>query len=621
MLESSRPGINDARAGTPGDAGRQQSQHLSTVNVLRNFKHKASDSSVSERSRRRSAVAGHRSKERKTQRQFLDQLELEKRAKNVKRTLWDSFSSKFKPWLEPIPWRTLVNLAHDFFPPRMALPVHVCDISANHAVSFKTTLGEIEICWKEKPEWAVVRWIHAPLGVGLIHSSIEDMFLHDWHHGKPFHNAGSPGWPFLAIEHMQLQRRCLLQDTRDAYALLKADESVTRILDTDVLSGDRNETFGQDLKWRSRHLGIEPGFWELSSCDIPMLLSEGIPMGGVGAIEPVRGRGRAVDDTAITKHPQFENSRLVTRPFRAFHHSDGCVLTMSSAKGVDYLSRDLPDHLDEPPDDCLEDPDASVVGNLLREFESTGARDWESHTPEYFLVYLLTEIGVTPHNIKDGYNAISIFTAMQAAVQNMKQRTFDEWSDKETTNLVREYLVCIDELKTLNMLFSKKIEFFENLAKDVSEHRAAELADAHCINSGREGSRSERIEWALNLLKHQNKDVEILLTDVFQAMNALFQLCSIKQNKLAITSDRQNKAILIFTGFTIVFLPLSFFTSYYGMNLRGVADTAKTESYFWKVCGSITLVIVCVISLMAFCLRLQTVNILRLGRRSRTSPV
>lgn len=36
------------------------------------------------------------------------------------------------------------------------------------------------------------------------------------------------------------------------------------------------------------------------------------------------------------------------------------------------------------------------------------------------------------------------------------------------------------------------------------------------------------------------------------------------------------------------------------MNLKGVIDTRKTESYFWKVCGSVAFVIVFAVTLLAF---------------------
>jgi Mg2+ and Co2+ transporter CorA len=65
-------------------------------------------------------------------------------------------------------------------------------------------------------------------------------------------------------------------------------------------------------------------------------------------------------------------------------------------------------------------------------------------------------------------------------------------------------------------------------------------------------------------------------------------------------ADNKNKAIFVFTGVTIVFLPPSFFTSYYGMNPRGVLDTNRTEAYFWKVCGSSAFGVVLIVCLYAF---------------------
>ena len=85
----------------------------------------------------------------------------------------------------------------------------------------------------------------------------------------------------------------------------------------------------------------------------------------------------------------------------------------------------------------------------------------------------------------------------------------------------------------------------------------------------------------------------------------LFQLRSIEQNELATIADTQHKAIFVFTGFTIVFLPLSFFTSYFGMNLKGIIDTDKTQEYYWKVCGSVAFGIVLLVCIYAFRYRIR----------------
>ena len=66
-----------------------------------------------------------------------------------------------------------------------------------------------------------------------------------------------------------------------------------------------------------------------------------------------------------------------------------------------------------------------------------------------------------------------------------------------------------------------------------------------------------------------------------------------------------NRAIVVFTVVTIIFLPLSFFTSYFGMNIQGIVDTRRTERYFWTVCGTSTAIIVGLTVLFGFKERLR----------------
>lgn len=69
-----------------------------------------------------------------------------------------------------------------------------------------------------------------------------------------------------------------------------------------------------------------------------------------------------------------------------------------------------------------------------------------------------------------------------------------------------------------------------------------------------------------------------------------------QQQTLAIDEARssrvQSKSIFIFTAITIIFLPLSFFTSYFGMNLTDIARTVHTSTYFWEMAGPVSIIIV-----------------------------
>jgi hypothetical protein len=65
-----------------------------------------------------------------------------------------------------------------------------------------------------------------------------------------------------------------------------------------------------------------------------------------------------------------------------------------------------------------------------------------------------------------------------------------------------------------------------------------------------------------------------------------------------------NKSILLFTGVTIVFLPLNAFTSYYGMNIKGLVNT-RDVGFFWKVCGTIAFLIIFFVALYSFRSRIR----------------
>jgi Mg2+ and Co2+ transporter CorA len=52
--------------------------------------------------------------------------------------------------------------------------------------------------------------------------------------------------------------------------------------------------------------------------------------------------------------------------------------------------------------------------------------------------------------------------------------------------------------------------------------------------------------------------------------------------------DENSNSIFIFTIVTIIFLPLSFVTGFFGMNLQGISGTTKKTVHFWEVAAPLT---------------------------------
>lgn len=60
------------------------------------------------------------------------------------------------------------------------------------------------------------------------------------------------------------------------------------------------------------------------------------------------------------------------------------------------------------------------------------------------------------------------------------------------------------------------------------------------------------------------------------------------KQSLEINEEDHGKAIMVFTIVTIVFLPLSFVTSYLGMNTADIRDMNNTQSLFWIIAVPLT---------------------------------
>jgi CorA-like Mg2+ transporter protein len=82
-----------------------------------------------------------------------------------------------------------------------------------------------------------------------------------------------------------------------------------------------------------------------------------------------------------------------------------------------------------------------------------------------------------------------------------------------------------------------------------------------------------------------------------------------QQQNLAIeeakSSRVQSRSVFIFTAITIVFLPLSFFTSYFGMNLTDIVKTDHDTNYFWLIAGPTSGSIVIAIFIVTKCLGIE----------------
>ncbi|KAF8538377.1 cora-like Mg2+ transporter protein-domain-containing protein [Trichophaea hybrida] len=101
-----------------------------------------------------------------------------------------------------------------------------------------------------------------------------------------------------------------------------------------------------------------------------------------------------------------------------------------------------------------------------------------------------------------------------------------------------------------------------------------------------------------NISRHQEQ-VDGIVESARSARDIEFQLLNLKQ---ANTNFHESRVVTVFTVITIIFLPLSFLTGFFGMNVKEISGNSNTYTlgYFWLWAGTSCAVVVILAFLVAF---------------------
>lgn len=107
--------------------------------------------------------------------------------------------------------------------------------------------------------------------------------------------------------------------------------------------------------------------------------------------------------------------------------------------------------------------------------------------------------------------------------------------------------------------------------------------------------------------------IESISKDAEHTRKMLLNLLDLKSNaaslaeaksgaKEAQVATTQGRAVMLFTIVTVIFLPLSFFTSYFGQNVQELTgdENNPTSWHLWRVATPITVVVIVVALLVAY---------------------
>jgi Mg2+ and Co2+ transporter CorA len=90
------------------------------------------------------------------------------------------------------------------------------------------------------------------------------------------------------------------------------------------------------------------------------------------------------------------------------------------------------------------------------------------------------------------------------------------------------------------------------------------------------------------------KDVQRRIVDCAELVERTKSLAAQNVQLVETRQDENNNAIMVFTIVTVIFLPPSFLTSYFGMNLQGINGTKYGTGHFWVITAPVTFVFVAI---------------------------
>lgn len=216
-------------------------------------------------------------------------------------------------------------------------------------------------------------------------------------------------------------------------------------------------------------------------------------------------------------------------------------------RGVNYLDRNLRRHLEEPSDAIFDNDVASAVAFVRHHFKHSGTQNWHRVAVEWLVVHLMTEIGVTPHSDRQGYNAPTLEVAYQEVIQQFVSqlissryqcdftdlvpvakmqihRRDDHFNRKdryEPAELIQDMLICKDELRRITVVSQHREHVFETLRKDVERIEKEDLEQGRLPEHPGEASALEKVQTALSRSQRQSKAYNLLFEDIRMTLQSV----------------------------------------------------------------------------------------------------
>ncbi|KAK2738301.1 hypothetical protein FQN55_000602 [Onygenales sp. PD_40] len=222
-------------------------------------------------------------------------------------------------------------------------------------------------------------------------------------------------------------------------------------------------------------------------------------------------------------------------------------------------------------------------------------------------------------------------TLLSLVIENMMERPL-QIDERETdiTSIYNEYMSQLDvRLRYPGVkVFGKLrllVEELDLITRALGRQYKLVLAYSQLPNGTTDepdDGRTDRPSYSTSLrrdtVRRTLNSLEQKLNDVRELNNRAKYMQFLAQQSISISNESKDKAILLFTIVTVIFLPLSFVTSYLGMNVSDIRDVDWSQKLFWIIAIPLTTIIMLVVlwvSLGPRTVRLKQVGWRILGRK------
>ncbi|KAA8618601.1 CorA Mg2+ and Co2+ transporter [Pyrenophora tritici-repentis] len=213
--------------------------------------------------------------------------------------------------------------------------------------------------------------------------------------------------------------------------------------------------------------------------------------------------------------------------------------------------------------------------------------------PEYVCAWLMRRLLVKPVNRPGPEPSTGSLKVLQQPQQQPQETIGDLYrgfisklqfqvNSRASKRLLRDINLLQDELQILIAVNTWQTNLIQNYTRVLDDTSYEQELP----------SRKSMFPYERDLLRTCLNNLKLARDDFSDLLDLCRPLSDRTKQILEINEEDHGKAIMVFTVVTVIFLPLSFATSYFGMNTSDIRDMDQTQTLFWSVAIPLTVLTV-----------------------------